>query len=87
MGLGKKTFDAIGGAIASLLTEYKDDLNVAYENAENALAISIGIKIDPTPEGNRSKITLNFVKEKVKDQAIRIVREEQMEMFSGESEI
>ncbi len=82
--LGEKTFNAIGAAVASMLTDYADDLNVAYGNSEKALSLSIAIKIDPVAEGNRSKIVLNFVKEKVKEEAIRIVQEEQGELFNEE---
>jgi len=32
--LGEKTFNAIGAAVAGMLTDYGDDLNVAYGNAE-----------------------------------------------------
>ena len=85
--LGEKTFNAIGAAVASMLTDYADDLNVAYGKAEKDLSLSVAIKIDPVAEGNRAKIVLSFVKEKVKEEAIRIVQEEQGELFSEDNEI
>ena len=79
--LGTKTFNAIGIAIEGILNEYQADLQAAYANAEKNLSLSINVKIESTPEGNRAAISLSFVKEKIKDQVVRIVNENQKELF------
>ena len=83
--LGAKTFNEIGAAVGAMLNEYQSDLQTAYGNVEKDLSLSIGIKIEDTVDGNRVQISLSFVKEKIKDQVVRIVKEDQGELFGDEA--
>ena len=84
--LGKKTFNMIGESITETLTDRMKDINDAYLNAEKELTLTISIKIEPVDDGNKIKITTGFVKERIRDESIRVVNEKQGELFDGSQE-
>ena len=79
--LGKKTFNMIGESITKTLTGRMKDLNDAYWNTEKELTLAVSIKIEPVDDGNKIKITTGFVKERIRDESIRVVNEKQGELF------
>ena len=62
--------------------EEPTEVEIEIENPDS-LAISAGIKIKPVPEGNRADVSISFVTSRVKDTVVRIVNEDQIEMFTG----
>jgi len=83
MEIGPKTIETINDSVAYMLTQYQTQINEAWQLCgEDPLTISIGVKLE-TGEDADTEITtkFSFVKEKVKDQTIRKVSEDQQELF------
>lgn len=83
MEIGEKTMNAISDSVDYMLTNYQKEINEAWNMAgDDPLKITIGIKLDVSKFGD-TEITTNFtfVKERVKDQSIKNVNEDQAELF------
>jgi len=76
--IGERTINEIGEAVTSILLDHQPDLNRAYAAAEDALAITLGVKVRPVKEGNRCEVKLSFVTSQVKTSVVRIVNDQQM---------
>jgi len=84
--LGEKTFSVIGSAITDLLNQHVENISAAYWNAEKELTLAVSIKLEPVDDGNKIDISLNFVKDRVKDKVVKVVNEKQGELFGGDGE-
>ena len=82
MNIGDKTIEECGKLIGGLLSEHKTELNDAYLKADDALDVSLKLKISPDDNGNKVKADISFVAEKIKDSASVHVNEDQNELFS-----
>jgi hypothetical protein len=85
--IGEMTINAIGSAVTCMLLDHMRDLDQAYmAQEEGAFPINIAVKIRPCPEGNRVDLALGFVTSRVKAQAIRLINESQVPLFTKEGD-
>ncbi|MBN1663415.1 MAG: hypothetical protein JW943_07435 [Deltaproteobacteria bacterium] len=81
MNFGEKTISAIGDQVTGLLAYHKSDLMEAWIKAnDEALSISLSVRVTPNGSGNVVKTDISFVKEKVKDSSTRTVSDIQGEL-------
>jgi hypothetical protein len=83
--IGEKTVNSIGEAVTATLLDHLPELDQAYmAQEEGAFPITISIKIRPCPEGNRVDLALGFITARVRAQAIRLINESQVPLFTKE---
>lgn len=83
---GKTAIKTICESIKVLMEEHQDDLIRAYGNADKALNVSVGAKIEPHEQAE-FKITtsISFVAERITDNTVDFVDDDQQELFGAEN--
>jgi len=81
--IGPRVAHQIGRDIAALLRENLQDIDVAYTEAEDGLAITFSLKLSTPKNADGVKIEtgINFVKERIKSGKVAVVDEKQGGLF------
>jgi len=81
--IGPRVAHQVGRDIAALLRENLQDIDVAYTEAEDGLAITFSLKLSTPKNADGVKIEtgINFVKERIKSGKVAVVDEKQGGLF------
>lgn len=79
MLIGKKTRAAVVDAIGHWLEHYSLDIEEAYKRADGALGLTLTVSFSPPPKGAgvRAKVGIGFVGDRIKDQTVMDIDEQQ----------
>lgn len=75
--IGRRTIAETGARVSGLLTDYINELNLAYNKTDGPLSVSFAVRFGPGDGGLQTIIDMSFTAEKIKDKAGFCINENQ----------